>query len=210
HQRDVVIDRLVGPAPHRVEAAKTFVGHAHPPYLVRHDTTPRRLQGSANTRVAPYAPVAPEPGKEDIVGHLAPPATVHADLCRPESRWRRARESVVKALPASLRAAGPRRVDDINALSAFAPLPRVPRPQAITPPASHAAPAGAAGTARQFGRQGELGTVAVEQALGSVQLPGYVLGVVADRPARAPQRHVRDVRPQHVRLDERFDPVPDQ
>ena len=58
-------------------------------------------------------------------------------------------------------------------------------------------------------RQGELGAVAVEQALGSVQLPGYVLGVVADRPVRAPERHVRDVRPQHVRLDERFDPVPD-
>src|SRR5512132_2399810 len=33
-------------------------------------------QGSANMRVAPYAPVAPEPGKEDVVGHLAPPATV--------------------------------------------------------------------------------------------------------------------------------------
>jgi len=46
-------------------------------------------------------------------------------------------------------------------------------------------------------------------ALGSVQLPGYVLGVVADRPVRAPERPVRDVRPPYVRLDEPFDPVPD-
>ena len=58
-------------------------------------------------------------------------------------------------------------------------------------------------------RQGELGAVAVQQALGSVQLSRYVLGVVADRPVRAPERPVRDVRPQHMRLDERFDPVPD-
>ena len=55
----------------------------------------------------------------------------------------------------------------------------------------------------------QLAAEAVEHALGSVQLPGYVLGVVADRPVRAAERHVRDVRPQHVRLDERFDPVPD-
>ncbi len=31
HQRDVVVDLLVGPAPHRVEAANAFVGHARPP-----------------------------------------------------------------------------------------------------------------------------------------------------------------------------------
>ena len=49
----------------------------------------------------------------------------------------------------------------------------------------------------------------VEHALGAVQLPGDILGVVADRPVRATERHVRDVRPQHVRLDERLDPVPD-
>src|SRR4029450_7772987 len=54
----------------------------------------------------------------------------------------------------------------------------------------------------------QLGAEAVEHALGSVQLSGYVLGVVADRPVRAAERHVRDVRPQHVRLDERFDPGP--
>jgi hypothetical protein len=64
-------------------------------------------------------------------------------------------------------------------------------------------------TTGQFSRQGALGAVAVEQALGSGQLPGYVLRVVADRPVRAPERHVRGVRPQPMRLDERFDPVPD-
>ena len=32
------------------------------------------------------------------------------------------------------------RVVDINALRGLAPLPRAPRPQAITPPAPHAAP----------------------------------------------------------------------
>jgi len=57
--------------------------------------------------------------------------------------------------------------------------------------------------------QGELGAIAVEQALSSVQLPRYVLGAVADRPVRAPERHVSDVRPQHLRLDERFDTIPD-
>lgn len=49
----------------------------------------------------------------------------------------------------------------------------------------------------------------VERALGAVQLPGDIVGVAADRPVRATERHVRGVRPQHVRLDERLDPVPD-
>ena len=55
----------------------------------------------------------------------------------------------------------------------------------------------------------ELGAEAVEHAVGSVQLPGDILGMVTDRPVGAPERHVRRVRAQHTRLEERFDPVPD-
>src|SRR5262249_19821437 len=69
-----------------------------------------------------------------------------------------------------------------------------------------------ADTPRHEGVSGEsrqLRVVSVEHALGSVQLPGHVLGVVADRPVRELECHVRDVRPQQVRLDERLHPVPD-
>ncbi len=49
----------------------------------------------------------------------------------------------------------------------------------------------------------------VEDALGAIQLPGDILGVVADRPVRATERQVRDVRPQHARLEEWLDLIPD-
>src|SRR5437868_6911851 len=69
---------------------------------------------------------------------------------------------------------------------------------------------GRAGTDCGHGRHRRLlAVVSVEGALGSVELPGHVVGVVADRPVRELERHVGHICPHQMRLDERFQAIPD-